>query len=269
MSIGQVHLEPYIKGNSALHGLDARVKLAGALAMLITISTLPDGAWAFYLFCLALLAGGMLISRIPLKVFIRRAAVIELPLVLVILPVLFRGGGEAVWSAGLFNNEVAIYQGGLVRFSSLLAKLFLSILTSVLLSAATPFQDLLAAMRKLGLPRLFSAILEMMWRYLFVLVREAQRMLTARKARSSRSGESASKTGGTLAWRAKVTGNMAGTLMLRSIDRSERVYAAMKARGYDGEPRTLEMSEPSGGQTATLIAIAAGGLLVILLGNIL
>jgi cobalt/nickel transport system permease protein len=41
------------------------------------------------------------------------------------------------------------------------------------------------------------------------------------------------------AWRAKVLGNMVGSLFLRTYERSERVYAAMQARGYDGEPRFL------------------------------
>jgi cobalt/nickel transport system permease protein len=32
---------------------------------------------------------------------------------------------------------------------------------------------------------------------------------------------------------------MVGSLFLRSYERSERVYAAMQARGYDGELRLL------------------------------
>jgi cobalt/nickel transport system permease protein len=35
---------------------------------------------------------------------------------------------------------------------------------------------------------------------------------------------------------------MVGSLFLRSLERSERVYAAMLSRGYDGELRTLEPS---------------------------
>jgi len=31
-----------------------------------------------------------------------------------------------------------------------------------------------------------------------------------------------------------VTGGMAGSLLLRSIERSDRVYAAMLSRGYNG-----------------------------------
>jgi cobalt/nickel transport system permease protein len=41
-------------------------------------------------------------------------------------------------------------------------------------------------------------------------------------------------SGGSLLWRAQVTGNMVGQLFLRSYDRSERVYQAMLARGFDG-----------------------------------
>jgi cobalt/nickel transport system permease protein len=40
-------------------------------------------------------------------------------------------------------------------------------------------------------------------------------------------------------WRARVMGNMAGQLFLRSYERSDRIYNAMLARGYDGNLRTL------------------------------
>jgi cobalt/nickel transport system ATP-binding protein len=73
-----------------------------------------------------------------------------------------------------------------------------------------------------------------MWRYMGITVDEAGRMLRARTARSSILASAGSKTGGKLAWRAKVTGGMAGSLLVRSIERSERVYAAMLSRGYDG-----------------------------------
>ena len=60
------------------------------------------------------------------------------------------------------------------------------------------------------------------------------------RARDSRSASSpGQKAGGSLSWRAGVVGHMAGSLFLRSYERSERVYAAMQARGYDGEPRFL------------------------------
>jgi len=44
-----------------------------------------------------------------------------------------------------------------------------------------------------------------------------------------------------VAWRARVTGGMAGSLFLRSFERSDRIYAAMAARGYDGEVRAFPL----------------------------
>jgi cobalt/nickel transport system permease protein len=77
-----------------------------------------------------------------------------------------------------------------------------------------------------------------MWRYLFVLADEVMRLMRARASRSSHSGKPGTKTGGTLAWRAHVTGGMAGNLFLRSFERGDRIYVAMLARGYDGEVRS-------------------------------
>ena len=48
------------------------------------------------------------------------------------------------------------------------------------------------------------------------------------------------KPGGGVLWRARVTGWMVGSLMMRSMERSERVYNAMLARGYSGEVKTLK-----------------------------
>jgi cobalt/nickel transport system permease protein len=54
---------------------------------------------------------------------------------------------------------------------------------------------------------------------------------------------------------------MAGNLMLRSFDRSERIYAAMASRGYDGEVRGL----PRSPVPPLAWAVLAGGLLFLLL----
>jgi cobalt/nickel transport system permease protein len=96
-----------------------------------------------------------------------------------------------------------------------------------------------------------------MYRYMYVLVEEAQRLMTARDARSAE-GEGR-RAGGSIWWRARVTGNMIGTLFLRTYERSERIYQAMLARGFNGEIRTLH--EP----TASRWEMAAGAASVVLL----
>ena len=93
-----------------------------------------------------------------------------------------------------------------------------------------------------------------MWRYLFVLVDEAIRLTRARDARS---GSVTGRGGGAVWWRARVAGGMAGNLFLRGYERSERIYAAMVARGYDGEVRTFPLPSLDAAQVVALV----GGLI--------
>jgi cobalt/nickel transport system permease protein len=95
-------------------------------------------------------------------------------------------------------------------------------------------------------------------------VEEVHRLTQARLARSSALPESSRRAGGKLQWRARVTGGMAGTLMLRSLDRSQRVYQAMQARGYDGEVRQGSDLRPlSTVQYAQMLAFFLLGLLML------
>ena len=101
-----------------------------------------------------------------------------------------------------------------------------------------------------------------MWRYLFVFVDEARRLI---RARASRSGQLPGwRAGGSLVWRARVTGGMAGSLLVRAFERADRTYMAMVSRGYNGEIRTFHDIPLSCTQKAVLAAgLGAMALLVI------
>jgi cobalt/nickel transport system permease protein len=122
-------------------------------------------------------------------------------------------------------------------------------------------------MRAVGIPRLLVGMFSLMWRYLFVLVDEALRLMRARAARSGQSGESGKRSGGSVAWRARVTGGMAGNLFLRAIERSDRIYVAMLSRGYDGEIRTLPLP-PFAGLNWLILAAGLVFLVLLLLAGI-
>ena len=85
--------------------------------------------------------------------------------------------------------------------------------------------------------------------------------MRARAARSGQSTATGAKTGGSLAWRARVTGGMAGSLFLRALERSDRIYMAMVSRGYDGEVRTI----PLPGLNRIQLSVLALGLVVLVL----
>jgi cobalt/nickel transport system permease protein len=80
-------------------------------------------------------------------------------------------------------------------------------------------------------------IISFLYRYLFVLTDEVMRMMRARQSRSA--AAAGLKSGGSVAWRARIAGNMAGQLFLRSYERSDRIYNAMLSRGYRGQLMTI------------------------------
>jgi cobalt/nickel transport system permease protein len=127
----------------------------------------------------------------------------------------------------------------LAKFLSITWKSWISVQAAIILSTTTRFPDILYAMRFVHIPRLLVSVIGLMWRYLFVMADETFRLIRARQSRSAVSSNPAYRPGGTLPWRARVTGGMAGSLFLRSLERSDRIYLAMVSRGYDGEIRTL------------------------------
>jgi cobalt/nickel transport system permease protein len=225
-------LERYLRGTSLIHRLDPRLKVLAVLAYVLVTTSTPVRAWPAFLWLAALAGGAILLSRIPLVEALRRSA-IALPfagMAAISLP--FTRAGQVLWAWHPFGWHIAITDQGVLSFATLIVKSWLSVLVSGLLVATTPFPDLLVALRALGAPTLLAAILSFTVRYLFVLVDEAMRMQRARQARSA-------GPGGTLLWRVRVLGGMIGSLFIRSYERSERIYAAMLSRGFDGQVRTL------------------------------
>ncbi len=240
-----------------MHRLDPRVKVVmTALAVLASL-LIPDGAWLALLLTQLLLLALIGMAGVGLGFVFKRAWVI-LPFALTAFTVIFATPGAPLTTLHLGRWTLAPTDAGAIRFFSILARSLLAVQLAVLLTATTPFPDLLHAFRHLRLPRTLVTILAFMHRYLFVLSDEATRLVRARQARSARiPGVARSRN---LVWQGKVTGNMVGQLFLRSLERGERVHQAMLARGYRGHIYTLNphvMTRRDG-------LFAAAGLLILL-----
>jgi cobalt/nickel transport system permease protein len=209
--------------------MDARVKIIFTLAFLLCLNASSNGAWAAYILFCTLLIVELILSRLTVRIVLLRS-LISLPFVLAALPLLFTGPDPHT----RLNTWLVISQPGLIRLISIAIKSWSSVLAAILLTCTTSFQDLLNGFRQLGLPRIMVAIISLMWRYLSLMIDEASNLM---RARNSRSGllEKDRRFRSTLWLRMSVTGKMTGNLLLRSLERSERVYAAMSARGYNGE----------------------------------
>jgi cobalt/nickel transport system permease protein len=165
-----------------------------------------------------------------------RKAFFALPFMLAALPLVFTRTGDPLGTIDIGPLTLTISGEGLRQFTTIAIKSWVSVQAALLLSFTTPFHDLVDGLRELRLPRIIVAIISFMYRYLDVLGDEAARM---NRAKASRSAVVAGRGGGPVRWRASVTGHMVGSLFLRSYERSERIYAAMQARGSDGELRHL------------------------------
>ena len=253
-------LDPYREGGSPLHRLDARVKLVLTVAFILVTALTPIGAWPLYILLLALVIAVQLISELGLSYVLKRSA-LALPFVLSAAPLLFTVQGDALLTLPGLNWVLSAQ--GLERFLSLSIKSWISVQAAILMSATATFPDLLLAMRALRVPRLLVVVFGLMWRYLFVLVDEALRLMRARVARSGESGVEGSKSGGSLVWRAQITGGMAGSLFLRGFERADRIYTAMLSRGYDGEVRSFPL--PPLSLTDRLALTAGSGVLGLVL----
>jgi len=256
-------LDPYRPLNSPIHRLDPRIKLVLTVVFILTNTLVPTGAWPVFIFLFALILAVVLLSELGLGYVLKRSS-LALPFVLAALPLILTIPGQTLFVLPVGSWVIHVSSPGLERFVSITLKSWISIQAAIVLAASTSFPDLLVAMRALHVPRLLVSIFSLMWRYLFVLVDEATRLLRARLSRSGQTDKPGAKKGGSIAWRARVTGGMAGSLFLRAFERSDRIYLAMVSRGYDGEARTLPLPDIRPSQWAVL----AAGLVVlgILLG---
>ena len=221
---------------SRLHRLDPRVKVVLTVLFILSNALLPDGAWTAFGLAWILLLWANSLSSLGVDFTFRRSF-LALPFALAAVSAIFSPLGTplAEWHIGSVLLGPTDY--GLIKFASILVRSWLSVQAAILLVATTRFPDMIHAFEHLHVPAVLTTIISFLYRYLFVLTDEVMRLLRARESRSAVAP--GQKSGRSVAWRAKVTGNMAGQLFLRSYERSDRIYNAMLSRGYTGQLRTL------------------------------
>jgi cobalt/nickel transport system permease protein len=221
----------YRSGDSAIHRLDPRIKVVATVLFVLSNVLLPDGAWLAFILALGLV---LLVTRragLPWSYAVKRSFV-ALPFALAAVSVLFTVPGVPVATLHVGPWTLTITDAAVIRFASILLRSLISVQMVILLLATTPFPDLLHALAHLHVPGLLVNTMAFAYRYLHVLSDEVLRLLRARDARSARLP--GLRGGGSVLWRARVAGNMVGQLFLRSLERADRVYQAMLARGFSG-----------------------------------
>ena len=219
------------------------------VGFIVSVSLLPVGAYLALAIAWAVVIALSVIAHLgPFRP--ARRAFLAAPFLLAALPLVFTRTGEPLGSFVVGPLTLTVSGEGLRQFTTIALKSWISVQAALLLAFTTPFHELIDGLRQLRLPRIMVAIIGFMYRYLAVLTGEASRMA---RARASRSASPAGGGGRSIAWRARVTGSMVGSLFLRSYERSERIYAAMQARGFEGEFRHMHSRALYRSEVATIV----------------
>ena len=207
--------------DSIIHRLDPRVKVITTLRFIICVISFDKYEVArllpFFIFP-ALLVG---IADLPFNFLLRKLILVS-PFVLFI---------------GIFNpfldREVILQigslqvSGGWLSLISILLRFILTVGAGLLLIATTGFPAICMAIERLGAPKIFAVQLLMLYRYLFVLIEESIRMIRAYTLRAF----SKKKI------RYPIFKQLLGNLLLRTLDRAQRIHMAMLSRAFTGDIR--------------------------------
>ncbi|WP_155159177.1 cobalt ECF transporter T component CbiQ [Sansalvadorimonas verongulae] len=198
---------------------------------------------------LSLLVGMVLIaaiavicfSRITLTKAVKRILAIDGFLVFMLLLVPFQIPGETVFTVLGFHAT----QPGLERAVQLALRANAAILIMQALISGMEAAHLGHALYQLRCPQKLVALLLFTVRYLDLLQKQYHTLQNALKARGFHAGFNL-RSWKTLAW-------VYTTLLIRSIDRAERMLQAMRCRGFDGRWHVMTISHMGWADAAFLI----------------
>jgi cobalt/nickel transport system permease protein len=212
--------EPFSEGASLAHRLDPRGKIVVAALFSILMAVAQTYAVALGGLVLALIC--LALARLPLKKVLVRLLLVNsfIFFLWLVLPLTYPG--DPVWRFG----PLAVTRQGLLYTGLITLKSNAIIIALMALIATVPIVTLGQALHNLKLPDKLCHLLLFTYRYLYVFEQEFHRLTQAMKIRGFRPRTNL-HTYRSYAY-------LAAMLLVRSFDRAERVFAAMRCRGFHG-----------------------------------
>lgn len=202
-------------GQSAFHRVDPVAKLLVTIGYTAAVASFPAAAVTpltpYLLYPVVCAAAG----GIPWKLLSGRIIVV-LPLALLLgvaNPILDH-------TPALQMGEFVVTRGWM-SFAGIAFRTLLAVAGALCLTALTGFDGICGALERLHLPRILVLQFRLMFRHISTLADEVSRALLAYRLRSGRErGVAPGEWGG-----------VAGGVLVRTLDRAERIHLAMLARG--------------------------------------
>jgi len=235
--------ERFAGGTSAIHALDPRCRLAACLLLSLVAALARNPQAPLLILVVGLMLTALSGARVELV--LRRAAAVNVFILFLwlVLPVstpgtpLLRLLGLTVTREGVDLALLVTLKANAVFFC------MLSLLATI------PAPALGRAMTALGVPAKFSFLFVFTYRYMHVIAEEYGRLITAARLR----GFVPATDGRTY----RTYAALVAMVLVRSYDRSQRVYQAMLLRGFTGVFPSLDRFAARGRDVAFLCSVAA------------
>jgi len=245
-----VYNERFSSINGFIQKIDPRVKIisftAFILVAIVARNIIPLMILIFMTFILSTA------SKIPLKFFMIRTSLVPIFVAMIASPLLFTTPGDSIFVMNYYEYSISITIEGLYKALQFILRVWACANSLILLVLTTSFSSLVHAIERFKVPKVFTMMILITYRFIFLLINEAHRMVLAKESRIVKR-ESRLRA-------MKSLSNMMGILFIRSYERGERVYLAMIARGYKGSIRTLSKMGIKSGDLVfvfTIVAICA------------
>ena len=248
ITIGQ-----YFPGDSIIHRLDPRFKIVMTLLYIVMLFTGDNyiclGVGAVYTF------GAILLSRIPLKMFLRSVKPL-LPFLIITAAInlMFMNSGDVLWQW----KFIKITDGGLNTSVFMVIRIVLLIMGSSLLTYTTSpitltdaIERLLSPLRKIKFPvHELAMMMSIALRFIPTLIEETDKIMSAQKARGAEIDT------GSFTTRAKNLISILVPLFISAFRRADELATAMECRCYHGgEGRTRLRQLRSAPRDYTALAV--------------
>jgi cobalt/nickel transport system permease protein len=213
--------ENFFDGDTLIHRLDPRVRVVAAFVFAMLVATAKGPAAPLLgLFIAVVLASW---ARLPFLATCRRLVEVNVFMLLLVVILPFSIPGPALFAVGPFSfSRPGLFQALLIAVKGNGIVLMVTVML-----ATMDVVKLGHALSSLRVPDKLTHLFLFTVRYVNVLDRERRRLATAMKTRCFRPGMNM-HTLRTLAF-------LVGMLLVRSFDRSNRIMAAMKCRGFHGQ----------------------------------
>ncbi len=226
--LNEIFSDHFARRGNYLTEVDARAKMFFAAAVIIIIVSSHNLYGPLIIFFLSSIF--LLSIRIPPRIILLRvAAPLSMAGIIILMQIFFYGMAE-----------------GLARGLLIASKVLAAVSVIIFLSMTTPVNKLLNAARWFKVPNTWVEIAMLSYRYSFVLLEDA---VTIRNAQKVRLGYSS------LARGLRSFGELMGSTVIRTYDRSIAVYESMVLRGYNGTLQNVTWKEKFRAKDAFAVVI--------------